>query len=88
MEAVGPLTLRARYSLATQDVLDGWRLPIIPRHLAEPGAALLTGEFARKPVGCGPFRFVRYRPGEEIVLGAIDEYWDGRPRFDRLVFRF
>jgi len=87
MEAVDPLTLRTRYSVATPDVLDGWRLPIIPRHLAETGAALLTGEFARNPVGCGPFRFVRYRPGEEIVLGANDDYWDGRPRIDRLVFR-
>ncbi len=87
LEAVDPLTLRARYSVATQDVLDAWRVPIIPRHLAEPGAALLTGAFAQKPVGCGPFRFVRYRPGEEIVLGANDDYWDGRPRIDRLVFR-
>ncbi len=87
MEALDPLTLRARYSVATQDVLDAWRLPIIPRHLAEPGAELLTGDFAQKPVGCGPFRFLRYRPGEEIVLAANDDYWDGRPRIDRLVFR-
>jgi peptide/nickel transport system substrate-binding protein len=87
LEAVDAHTVRARYSKATPDALEAWRLPIIPRHLAEAGAALITGEFSRHPVGCGPFRFVRYRRGEEIVLAANDDYWDGRPSIDRLVFR-
>jgi peptide/nickel transport system substrate-binding protein len=87
VEAVDEGTVRARYARATPDALEAWRLPIIPQHLAERGAELLTGAFARQPVGCGPFRFVRYRPGEEIVLEANDDYWDGRPHIDRLVFR-
>jgi peptide/nickel transport system substrate-binding protein len=87
LEAVDAHTVRARYSQARPDAIEAWRLPIIPRHRAESGSALLTGEFARHPVGCGPFRFVRYRSGEEIVLEANDDYWDGRPAIDRLVFR-
>jgi peptide/nickel transport system substrate-binding protein len=87
VEALDARTVRATYSLPVQESLEGWRLPIIPRHLAQRGGELLTGEFSRHPVGCGPFRFVRYRPGEEIVLEANDDYWDGRPRIDRLVFR-
>lgn len=87
LEAVDEHTVRARYSEATPDAIEAWRLPIVPRHLAETGAELVTGEFARHPVGCGPFRFVRYLPGEEIVLEANDDYWDGRPSIDRLVFR-
>jgi peptide/nickel transport system substrate-binding protein len=87
VEALDSRTVRAKYAEATPDALEAWRLPIIPRHLAETGAELIAGEFARHPVGCGPFRFVRYRPGEEIVLEANDDYWDGRPEIDRLVFR-
>jgi len=87
VEAVDDRTLLARYSLATPDMLEGWRVPLIPAHLAESGEALLAGSYSRHPVGCGPFRFVRHVPDEEIVLEANDDYWDGRPAFDRLILR-
>jgi peptide/nickel transport system substrate-binding protein len=87
VEVLDPLTVRAHYAVATPDSLDGWAVPLVPRHLAEAGAAILTGSFAQHPVGCGPFRFVRRIPGEEIVLEANEDYWDGRPGIDRLVFR-
>jgi peptide/nickel transport system substrate-binding protein len=87
IDAVDERTVRVRFSQTGPDTLEAWRLPIIPRHRAEPGDALLTGEFSRHPIGCGPFRFVRFVSDEEIVLEANDDYWDGRPRIDRLVFR-
>ncbi len=86
LETPDERTIRARYSRPARGALEAWRLPLLPRHLAQRGAELLTGSYARHPVGCGPFRFVRYRPGEEIVLEANDDYWDGRPHIDRLVF--
>jgi peptide/nickel transport system substrate-binding protein len=87
IEAPDERTVVARYGVATPDVLEAWRLPLIPKHLAAMDEDLLTGEFSRHPVGCGPFRFVRYRPGQEIVLEANDDYWDGRPAVDRLVMK-
>jgi peptide/nickel transport system substrate-binding protein len=87
VEAVDKYTVRARYEIGTPGALEGWRVPLLPKHLAETGAELITGEYAKNPVGCGPFRFVRYRPGEELVLEANDDYWDGRPTIDRLLLR-
>ena len=85
--APDPHTVRVRYSAMSPDFLEAWRLPLLPRHLAGADADLLTGEFAKHPVGCGPFRFVSYRQGQEIVLAANLDYWDGRPRIDRLVLK-
>lgn len=87
VDAPDEKTVVARYGVATPGVLEAWRLPLLPEHLAEADEDLLTGEFSRHPVGCGPFRFVRYRPEQEIVLEANEDYWDGRPAIDRLIMK-
>ena len=56
---------------------------IVPRDLVEEQG----DTFGMHPVGTGPFRFVRWEPGKEIVLAANPDYFDGPPRLARLVFR-
>ena len=87
VEAADPLTVRARYRVASADVLEGWRVPLLPRHILVHEQDLLTSPFARAPVGCGAFRFVRWEPGREVVLDANAAYWDGPPGVSRLIFR-
>ena len=43
-----------------------------------------TGEHA---VGTGPYRQVDYTPGEQVVLEANPDYWDGAPLWDTVTFR-
>src|SRR5262249_48965528 len=44
-------------------------------------------EFARKPVGSGPYRVVAFTPGSTLVLEAFDRYWKGAPSIKRAVFK-
>ena len=39
-----------------------------------------------KPIGAGPFVFDKYSPGEELVLDANKDYWNGAPHLDTLRF--
>ncbi len=44
---------------------------------------------ARHPVGSGPYRFVSWTPGQQIVLERNPNFWQsGEPKADRLVIRF
>ena len=38
-------------------------------------------------VGLGPYRFVRYTPGVELVLEANTDYWRKTASVKRLVFK-
>ncbi len=36
-------------------------------------------DYARKPVGTGPYRVREFRADQSLILDAHDEYWGGRP---------
>lgn len=40
-----------------------------------------------KPVGAGPYRFVEYKPGQEIRYEANEYYYDGKPAVDNFIYK-
>lgn len=66
-----------------------YHMRILPWHLLDtiPRAQLASAAFGRRPVGDGPYRFVRWTAGSEIVLAADTTFFLGRPRLDRLIWR-
>src|SRR5256886_10713130 len=66
------------YSIATG---AGW---IVPKKYVEK-----VGEegFKKAPIGAGPYRFVSFTPGVELVLEAFEQYWRKVPNVKRLVPR-
>src|SRR4029079_6069872 len=59
----------------------GW---IVPRKYVEQ-----VGDdgFKRAPVGAGPYKFVSFTPGVELVLEAFDRYCRKTPSIKRLVLK-
>jgi len=43
--------------------------------------------FKKAPIGAGPYKFVSFNPGVELVLEAFDGYWRKKPAVKRLVFK-
>lgn len=62
---------------------------VIPEHCLKdiPAANLTSDTFWENPVGSGPFKFDSYISGERMEYTAFDEYYLGRPNFDRLIIR-
>jgi peptide/nickel transport system substrate-binding protein len=59
----------------------GW---IVPKKYVEKVG---DDAFKKAPVGAGPYRFVSFTPGVELVLEAFDGYWRKTPSVKRLVFK-
>src|SRR5437016_10308559 len=43
--------------------------------------------FKKAPIGAGPYKFVSFSPGVELVLEAFDGYWRKTPSLKRLVMK-
>ena len=65
-----------------------FQMRILPEHLLSKAdrKELESSDFARHPVGSGPFRFVRWVPRQMIELEANTAYHLGRPRLDRVIW--
>ncbi|MDD4495525.1 MAG: ABC transporter substrate-binding protein, partial [Eubacteriales bacterium] len=56
------------------------RVPIIPSES--------VGTLKTAPVGCGPFKFVKWNKDQSIEYEKFDDYWrEGYPKMDGLVFK-
>ncbi len=63
---------------------------IVPKHIWEPQATPDTIETYEglDGVGSGPFVISDYKSEESLTMIANDNYHDGRPAIDRIIFRY
>jgi peptide/nickel transport system substrate-binding protein len=83
LEAVDPLTVRFKLSTPYGD---------LPAAVAAYQAAIVSestiGTVTTHPIGTGPFRFVEYRPGDQLVMARNPDYFlPGVPTLDRVIIR-
>ncbi|HUB67306.1 MAG TPA: peptide-binding protein [Candidatus Methylacidiphilales bacterium] len=87
-EILDPYTVRfiasQRYFKTLEELGE---LPIIPKHILEQGEPDFNKHpFARHPIGTGPYKFVRWDTGSDIVLERNDDYWDtSNPRYPKRI---
>ena len=90
VEVVDPHRVRVRLKEPWPDFMTFFGTPatgagwIVPKNYVQR-----VGDegFKRAPVGAGPYRFVSFTPGVELVLEAHEGFWRKVPAVKRLVFR-
>jgi len=65
-----------------------YQVYIVPEHILgnTPPAQLKTAEVARRGIGSGRFRLVKWDAGKQVELVADTLNYRGRPKLDRVVF--
>ena len=89
VEALDPHHVRFKFKQPWPDFLTfygsatgaGW---IVPKKYVEK-----VGEegYKKAPIGAGPYKFVSFNPGVELVLEAFEGYWRKIPSVKRLVLK-
>jgi len=90
IEIVDPYRVRFRLKQPWADFMTFFGTPatgaawIVPKKYLEK-----VGDegFKKAPVGAGPYRFVSFVPGVELVVEAYEQYWRKTPSVKRLVFK-
>ena len=90
VEVVDPLRVRFRLKAPWPDFMTFYATPatgagwIVPKKYVEK-----VGDegFKKAPVGAGPYKFVSFTPGVELVVEAFEQYWRKTPAVKRLVFK-
>ena len=87
VEVVSPMTVKvvtkAPDPLLLYRVAELHGQIVPPKYLQEKGPV----EFARAPVGTGPYRVERFVKNDRLVLVANDAYWRGAPKVKRITIR-
>ncbi len=90
VDVVDPQRVRFRFKQPWPDFMTFYGTPatgagwIVPKKYVEK-----VGDdgFKKAPVGAGPYKFVSFVPGVELVLEANEQYWRKVPNVKRLVFK-
>ncbi len=86
VEVQDPMTLQVTLENPFAPFLSN--LAMHAASLVSPAALEQYGrDFAQNPVGTGPYRFVSWQRGTELVLERNPDYWRGAPEVERLVYR-
>jgi peptide/nickel transport system substrate-binding protein len=90
VEVLDPLSVRfhLKEDGPYPDFLD-WAARTHYTAIVSPTAVEKLGDkdFGLHPVGSGPFKFVSWTPGNELLLEANDEYWGRRPNLDEVIIK-
>jgi peptide/nickel transport system substrate-binding protein len=83
IEAVDPLTVQFNLSIPYADLAAA-----VAAYQAAIVSESMVDTLTTHPIGTGPFRFVEYRPGDQLVMERNPDYFlPGVPTLDRVIIR-
>lgn len=91
IQAVNDYEVKITLKKPFPPLLDKMTVGIVPKHALE-GKDINTAEFNQKPIGTGPYKFVKWDKGSSLTVERFKDYKGGRPgktgNIDKVVLKF
>jgi peptide/nickel transport system substrate-binding protein len=82
VEVVDPLTVKV-----TTNGPYAALLPVLADYVYIMDPAVAGQDANKMVIGSGPYQFVRWQPGQQVVIKANPAYWGAKPQLDQIVLR-
>lgn len=86
VDALDEYTIKVVYNQPYFKALETWMMGILPEHLLAKEENLMNASFNTDPVGTGPYKLHQLEHSKNIILVANDEYFEGKPKIDKISF--
>lgn len=89
IKVVDPYTISFTATEEYASFMDDLSYGIVPKHvLGEvPVSEMPEHDFSNNPIGTGAFKFVEYKRDQYATFEAFDDYYEGRPNVDQVVYK-
>jgi len=86
VEALDDFTIKVIYKKSYFKALETWMMGILPKHLLKDDKNLMTSKFNTHPIGTGAYKLFQLEHSKDIILVANNDYFEGRPKIDKISF--
>ncbi|MFW5782356.1 MAG: ABC transporter substrate-binding protein [Candidatus Muiribacteriaceae bacterium] len=86
IEKTGRFSMKFNLLKPYGNIMSIFTLKIAPNHILKD-KAWNDAEYSAAPIGTGAFRFVEHIPDEYVLLERNDDYYDGKPYIEKVMFK-
>ena len=88
VKALDEYTIEVIYKNPYFKALETWMVGILPYHILKDEKDLMTSSFNKNPIGTGSYKLKEFKQGQDIELIANDDYFEGKPKIEKILYQF
>ena len=88
VEVVDPYTVKINLTAKNTAFLANLAMSLAAPVVSPKALAAGNNSVMEAPVGTGPYKFVKWNKGENVVLVRNDDYWGEKAKIKNVIFRF
>ncbi len=88
VKALDELSVEIIYKKPYFKALETWMVGLLPYHILKDEKDLMTSSFNKNPIGTGSYKLKEFKTAQDIELVANDDFFEGRPKIDKILYKF